>query len=213
MKLGPTLTKEHTEKLMRDFTKEDVKAVVFSIPGNKSPGPDGFSSFFYQDNWSTIGDSVTKAVLEFLHTGHILKEINSTIITLVPKVKCPNTVKEFRPIACFNVTYKIATKLLSSRLMDILPDVISESQGGFIKGRYIGHNIMICQDLVRHYGRKASQPSCMIKLDLQKAYDTVEWTFLEEMLTGLNFPSNFIKLVMNCVKTPRFSLMINGTMH
>ena len=165
---GPSLTQKHADILLKEFTMEEVKAVVFSIPGNKSLGPHGFSSNFYQDNWDIIGDDVGKVVLSFLNLGNILKEINSTIITLVPKVKCPNTVKDFRPIACCNVIYKIATKLLSSRIRNILPEIISPSQGGFIKGRYIGHNIMICQDLVRHYGRKSNKPSCMIKLDLQK---------------------------------------------
>uniref|UniRef100_A0A803P5L3 Reverse transcriptase domain-containing protein n=1 Tax=Cannabis sativa TaxID=3483 RepID=A0A803P5L3_CANSA len=210
---GPLVSSDQAECLLKEFTEDDIKKAVFSIPGNKSPGPDGFSSSFYQDNWEIIGSEICGAVKSFLESGNILKEINSTIVTLVPKSKCPNSVKDFRPIACCNVIYKIATKLLSSRINDILPSIISQSQGGFIKGRLIGHNILICQDLVRHYGRKAVKPSCMIKLDLQKAYDTIEWSFLEEMLYGLNFPERFILLVMNCISTPKFSLMFNGSLH
>uniref|UniRef100_A0A803PR61 Reverse transcriptase domain-containing protein n=1 Tax=Cannabis sativa TaxID=3483 RepID=A0A803PR61_CANSA len=210
---GPVLTPKLANALTQKFTHEEVKKAAFSIPGTKSPGPDGFSSSFYQDNWDIIGEDISGAVLAFRETGNILKEINSTIITLVPKCKCPNSVKDFRPISCCNVIYKIATKILSSRISQILPSIISQSQGGFIKGRFIGHNIMICQDLVRHYHRKANKPSCMIKFDLQKAYDTVEWDFLEEMLTRLNFPRRFIQLIMNCITTPKFSLMFNGSLH
>ena len=95
-----------------------------------------------------------------------MKEINVTTITLIPKVKCPSSVKEIRLISCCNVIYKIAFKVICAKLRHILPKIIAENHGGFVHGRYIAHNILICQDIVRHYGRRNNKPNYMIEVDL-----------------------------------------------
>ncbi|XP_062114290.1 uncharacterized protein LOC133825349 [Humulus lupulus] len=207
---GATVSEQQAEFLCGKYTQEEVKAALYSIPEEKALGPDRYSSAFFKHSWSITGSYLTQAVLSFLHSGKILKEINTTNITLIAKSSCPKNVSEYRPIACCNVVYKIATKLICMRLREILPSIISENHNAFIKGRNIAHNIMLCQDLVRGYGRKNAQASCLIKIDLQKAYDSLDWNFLHEMLTALKFPGQFIQLVMSCVTTARFSIMING---
>ena len=123
------------------------------------------------------------AVLDALNGGSILKEVNTIVITLVPKTKCPQNVSEYRPISCCNTIYKCISKVVCGRLSQVLPDLIKENQGGFVHGIYIIHNIMVIQDLVKqHYGRKHAQPSCLLKIYLQKAYDTVSWDFITEMI-------------------------------
>ncbi|KAL2894159.1 hypothetical protein RDABS01_010068 [Bienertia sinuspersici] len=171
---GPVLNEGQRESLIAPFTKDEIKKAMFSIHGDKTPGPDGFGSYFFRDNWEIVGDEKYEAVSSFFDSGKLLKEVNSTFLSLIPKVTCPYDVSEFRLIACCNTIYKCITKLICVRLKEVLPELIAENQGAFVHGRYIVHNIMVCQDLVRKYGRKNTTPSCMIKLDLRKAYDTVE---------------------------------------
>ncbi|XP_048502717.1 uncharacterized protein LOC125498533 [Beta vulgaris subsp. vulgaris] len=98
------------------------------------------------------------------------------------------------------------------RLSPILPKIVADNQGAFIQGRNIVNNIMICQDLLKGYARKGCRPSCLIKMDMRKAYDTIEWNFVREMMTSLNFPQKFIDWVMTCVTSTSCSLMINGNL-
>ena len=92
--------------------------------------------------------------------------MNNTTITLILKTLCPNEVGDYRSIACCNVLYKVMTKMICMKLQKILPNIVAPNQGGFIAGRFIVHNIMVCQDIVRHYGRGKVKPSCMIKLEI-----------------------------------------------
>ncbi|XP_074315299.1 uncharacterized protein LOC141651488 [Silene latifolia] len=85
----------------------------------------------------------------------------------------PTSVLEFRPIACCNTIYKCLSKVICNRVSKIMPDIIKERQGGFVKGRNIVDNVLICQDLVRLYNRRAASPRCLVKTDLKKAYDSV----------------------------------------
>ncbi|XP_062118735.1 uncharacterized protein LOC133832402 [Humulus lupulus] len=180
VKAGKLVSEHQADFLLKQYTKEEVKDALFSIPDEKAPGPDGYSSAFFKHTWLITGQDVIKAVLSFLHSGKLIKELNTTNITLIPKSSCPKNVSDYRPISCCNVVYKIATKLICSRLRVILPTIISDSQSGFVQGRNIAHNIMICQDLVKGYGRKSTSSSCMIKIDHQKAHDTLDWNFCKK---------------------------------
>lgn len=184
--------------------------MLFNIPDGKSPGDDGFNNKFYKHCWEVVSDDVTDVVLDFIKTEKLLKVINVTTLTLVPKTKCPEHVSDFMPIACCLVLYKCITKLISEKLNEILPDIISPSQGAFVARRSIINNVMICRDIVKMYKRKNTRAGCLMKLDLKKAYDTVNWSFVQQMLVGIGFPPFFVKLIMECVTSPRFSIMLNG---
>ncbi|XP_062093575.1 uncharacterized protein LOC133799589 [Humulus lupulus] len=139
---GPRVINAHCKILLSEYDNDEVKVAMFEIPGSKAPGPDGFSSFFFQDNWEVVGNDVCEAVRSFLHSGKLLKEINSTTLTLIPKGKCPESVKDYRPIACCNVIYKVETKMICKRLRQVLPDIIAPNQSCFVQGRTPRYSLM-----------------------------------------------------------------------
>ncbi|KAL2248279.1 UNVERIFIED_CONTAM: hypothetical protein Sindi_2680200 [Sesamum indicum] len=145
------LTNEEAAHLLELFTAEDVKNAVFDIAEDKAPGPDGFSSGFYKAVWPVVGQEVTKAVLDFFTMGKLLKQINNTLLALIPKVHSPISVADFHPISCCNVLYKIIEKLIVQRLRVVLDKIISPCQAAFVPGRSIGDNVMLAQELFTGY--------------------------------------------------------------
>jgi hypothetical protein len=130
-------------ELLREFSAEEVGAALAQMAPLKAPGPDGFNVCFYQKNWPTIGGEVSRAVLHILNNGFFNKEMNLTYIALIPKVKHPTCVTDFRPISLCNVIYKIVSKVLANRLKGVLPVVISDSQSAFVPGRLITDNVLV----------------------------------------------------------------------
>lgn len=111
------------------------------------------------------------------------------------------------------MVYKGISKILASRLEDVLPRFIDEAQSAFVGGRSMVENIHLAQELIKNYNRKRISPRCFIKVDLRKAYDSVHWSFLENVMIGLGFPHTFIGWVMECVTTASYSVKINGDVH
>lgn len=93
---------------------------------------------------------------------------------------------------------------------ECLPKIIANNKGAFIQGRFIAHNVLICQDMIRCYGRKNASSRCIIKMDMKEAYDSIDWNFSKDMLEALKFPGRFTSLIMEYVKSPTFIVLING---
>lgn len=148
------------------------------------------------------------AVLQLLSNREQLKQINFTIISLILKVPNHQYASQFRPISCCNVLYKPMSKVICVRLGKPISHLVAENQAGFVAGRSLVHGILICHDLLRHYNRKTS-PRCLMKIDLRKAYDMLNWEFLEEALNVYGFPTSFIQLVMTCITTTKLTIKVN----
>ncbi|GJT84747.1 putative RNA-directed DNA polymerase, eukaryota, reverse transcriptase zinc-binding domain protein [Tanacetum coccineum] len=199
--------------MVRNVSAQEVKSAMFSMGNDKSLGPDGYTAAFFKEAWDIVGDEVVKAVGEFFINGRLLKEINHTIIALIPKVQNPTRVNDYRHISCCNVIFKCISKILANHIKESLKTLISPNQSAFVLGRSIADNILLTQELMHNYHLDRGVPRCAFKVDIQKAYDTVDWEFLKLILTCFGFHERMVAWIMECVTTTSFSLNINGSLH
>ncbi|GJT17758.1 hypothetical protein Tco_0876464 [Tanacetum coccineum] len=201
------------EEMTRPITDVEIKRAMFGIGNDKAPGPDGFTSVFFKKSWDIVGQDVCKAVRDFFRNGKLLKEINHTFIALIPKVTTPQKVTDYRSISCCNVIYKCISKILTNRIIGGIKEVVSENQSAFVLGRRISDNILITQELMHNYHLDRGPPRCAFKVDIQNAYDTVDWRFLGHILKCFGFHPVMIQWIMACVTSTSFSISINGDIH
>ena len=203
---------DEEDKLMltKEVTEEEIRKTLFSMPVNKSPGPDGFTCEFFKETWSIVGRDFVVAIQSFFKTGFLPKGVNSTILALIPKKTEAKVMKDYRPISCCNVLYKVISKILANRLKNILPRFISANQSTFIKDRLLMENLLLATEIVKGYHKEAVSPRCAMKIDISKAFDSVQWSFLLNTLQALHFPEQFIRWIKTCISTASFSVQVNG---
>ncbi|GJW33973.1 putative RNA-directed DNA polymerase [Tanacetum coccineum] len=205
-----TLSEDIANHMVREVTDQEIRKAMFSIGDNKAPGPDGYSAAFFKEAWNIVGTDVTKAIKEFFTNGVLLKELNHTIIALIPKVNNPMRINDYRPISCCNVLFKCISSIISNRMKGALNELVNINQSAFVPGRRISDNILLTQELMHNYHLDRGVPRCAFKVDIQKAYDTVDWNFLRAVLVGFGFHHRMIGWIMECVTSTSFSISING---
>jgi len=205
-----TLSYNEGARLVRPFTMEEVKAAVWDVDSFKCPGPDGITFGFIKDFWDMLQDDVMRFLVEFHRNGRLSKGINSTFIALIPKVDNPHRLNDFRPISLVGSLYKILAKVLANRLRSVIGLVISDSQSAFIKGRQILDGILVANEIVDE-ARKLRKELILFKVDFAKAYDTVDWGYLDEVMIKMGFPSLWRKWINECVGTATALVLVNGS--
>ncbi|KAM3255382.1 hypothetical protein ACQJBY_048596 [Aegilops geniculata] len=199
------------EALCAEYTDEEIRRALFSIGDLKAPGPDGMPAIFFKRFWSIVGNEVTREVLRVLNGGEMPEDWNNTMIVLIPKITRQEKVKDLRPISLCNVLYKVISKVITNRLKLLLPKIISPSQSAFVPGRMISDNILLAYELTHFIKRRRSGAKgvAALKLDMSKAYDRVEWKFLEDMMIKLGFRRAWVQLVMKCITTVKYQIKVN----
>ena len=146
----PVVTEDMRNALVRPFTVEEVEGAIKDMAPLKAPGPDRMPPLFYQTYWTNVGMDISHAVLSCLNSRSVMKFINHTFITLIPKVQNPEKVSDFRPISICNVLYKIVSKVITNRLKPLLDSIVFDTQSAFIANRLIIDNILISFESLHH---------------------------------------------------------------
>ncbi|KAH9768956.1 reverse transcriptase domain-containing protein [Citrus sinensis] len=207
------VSEDMNEMLEKPFSAEEVMDALSQMCPTKAPGPDGLPAVFYQKHWHMVKDGVLATCLHILNSQGSVTPINHTYIALIPKVRKPRKVTEFRPISLCNVIYRIVAKSIANRFKQILHKIISPTQSAFIPHRLITDNIIVgyeCLHKIRHCKSKR-KGLVALKLDVSKAYDRLEWSFLEQIMKRLGFSHQWISLIMRCISSVSFSIIINGS--
>eukprot|EP00253_Pinus_taeda_P015727 PITA_15727 len=200
---------EEAEDLLRPVTKEEVESVIKSMEKEKSPGPGGWTIELFLHFFELIGAEITDVVEESRKKGEVYSPFNATFIALIPKKEVPETYEDFRPISLCNSIYKIIAKVIAIRIKPILSRHISMEQFGFLNGRQIHEAIGVAHEVL-HSVKQKNKKGAILKIDLSKAYDQINWIYIRPLLTHLGFKTDFISWIMGCITNVSYAVLING---
>ncbi|KAK1312391.1 hypothetical protein QJS10_CPA07g00440 [Acorus calamus] len=201
------ISEAENSSLCSCVTEAEMRAALFQMKALSSPGSDGFPSRFYQYFWDMCKTDLLNAINYFFTQGKLLRQVNHSFIALIPKSLAADSLDQYSPISLCNTFYKLITKIMALRLQPLLPKLISKHQSAFIKGRSIHQNILLAHELIKYLNSGPHQ-AC-IKVDLKKAFDSISWSYLEQVVKRCNFSDHWISLCMECITTPKYSVLIN----
>ncbi|GKD77254.1 putative RNA-directed DNA polymerase, eukaryota, reverse transcriptase zinc-binding domain protein [Tanacetum coccineum] len=205
-----TLFSEDVTVLQQQATFDEIRKDVWDCGSSKSSGPDGFSFLFIKTYWDLFEDDIVNFVNHFMKSGTMPKGTNSAFITLIPKTSNPILIKDYRPISLIGMQYKIIAKLLANRLSTVLDKLVSPTQSAFISGRQILDGPFMVSEIIEWY-KKRNKRLMIFKVDFEKAFDSVSWTYLDFILSQIGFGVLWRSWIRACLTSSRTSILVNGS--
>jgi len=210
----PNLITDRINRILTILPNHDeIHSAVFSLNQDSAPSPDGFGAVFFQKYSEIIKHDVIKAVLQFFNSGWLLPNFNSNTLVLIPKTNNADSVDQYRPIAVANFKFKIISKILADRLASIMPAITSVQQRGFIRGRNIKDCICLTSEAINVLNKKSFGGNMALKVDIEKAFDTLDWNFLLRVLKAFGFNDIFCNWIQSILASAKISISINGKLH
>ena len=197
-------------RLEAPFSVEEIKEAVWACGGERAPGPDGYTFKFLKTFWETIKGDIINYVRHFEDNGHIANGCNSSFITLVPKCKDPLSLGDYRPVNLIGCMYKIVAKILAGRLKKVMNLVVDEVQSAYVDGRNILDGPLIVNEICA-WAKKSKKKILIFKVDFDKAFDSLNWDFLDSTLQQMGFGTRWRTWIRGCLKSSRASVIVNGS--
>ncbi|XP_075092306.1 uncharacterized protein LOC107821421 [Nicotiana tabacum] len=205
-----SISESERESLQSNFEEQEVLSSLKMCASDKAPGPDGYTMGFFRKCWDILKEDIMAAFNNFHSQEMFEKSFNATYIALIPKKTGAKELRDFRPISLIGSFYKLLSKVLTERLKRVVGKLVDAQQMAFIKGRQIIDAVMIANEAVDSRIKK-KEPGILCKLDIEKAYDHVNWSFLLRMLEQMGFGQKWIRWMKFCISTVKFSILINGS--
>ncbi|GKB41871.1 RNA-directed DNA polymerase, eukaryota [Tanacetum coccineum] len=204
------LSQDQAIYLERNVSRDEIRVAVWNCGDNKSPGPDGYTFEFFKKYWGFIGSDFCEAVDHFFAKGAFSKGCNSSFIALIPKVMDAKLVNDFRPISLIGCVYKVVTKILANRLALIISNIVSNTQSAFVSERQILDGPFIINELL-HWCKRKYKKAMFFKVDFAKAYDSVRWDYLIDVLGAFGFGSKWCQWIRGTFCFAKASILVNGS--
>ena len=206
----PQLNETDKARCENAITERELIISIKAMKNCKSPGCDGLTSEFYKFFWTNIKTSLLNSINYGLETGRLSTEQRRGILSLLPKKdKDRLFLQNWRPISLLNVDYKILAKILANRIIKSLPYLVDDDQTGYIKGRFIGCNIRLVEDII-HYTSLTKTPGILLSVDFEKAFDSIRWDYILSSLKAFNFGPNFIGYIKTLYNDISTAIINNG---
>ncbi|GKV32111.1 hypothetical protein SLEP1_g40740 [Rubroshorea leprosula] len=196
--------------LSAKFTEEEIYKAVWDCDNSKARGPDGFNFKFFKEMWEVIKQDIIGFADEFYTNGKLVKGSNASFVVLIPKTSNPQKIEDFRPISLIGSMYKIIAKLLANRIRLVMGSVIGVQQTAFVKDRLLVDGVLVANEVIDEAKRRRKS-SFILKLDFEKAFDKVSWSYLNYMLKRMGFGDKWANWIMECLSTSTVSFLINGS--
>jgi Reverse transcriptase (RNA-dependent DNA polymerase) len=208
--LLPSIQPETHSSLTQIPSCVEVYRTLCTIELDRAPRPDGITARLLKEQWDIFGPTIVGTIQEAFRSGEVPEQWMHSHIVLIPKTEHPSQPTHFRPLSVCSIYYRLLMKVIANRVKPTLDALVLTTQMAFLKGRSIQDSVLLVGEVMQSFqDQNITEEAFMLKADLFKAFDTLNWTFLHCVLVRFGFPTTLVTLIMMCVSSSRFTIKLN----